>query len=205
MIDRFLKAKHWQLFTLMVGIPVVFQIVVMITIISAIHTEANPEVQMLNMFTFFPVFMILYASLLFGWFWSIALGLQKKLPDHLTMKTRNFKIWLLIPFIYIVGISIFVGGMFSTAMQNATEPNGAMVAMSTAIILPLHLASMFGIVYSMYFAAKTLKTAELQRPVKFADFAPEFFMLWFYFVGIWILQPRINKLVATLNTDDNRI
>lgn len=69
------------------------------------------------------------------------------------------------------------------------------------VIVPLHLLSMFGIFYSMYFTAKTLKTVELQREVVFNDFAGEFFLLWFNFVGVWILQPRINKLVE----DDNAI
>jgi len=48
--------------------------------------------------------------------------------------------------------------------------------------------------YCLYFNAKALKTAELQKPLTFSDFAGEFFLLWFFPIGIWILQPRINKL-----------
>jgi hypothetical protein len=29
------------------------------------------------------------------------------------------------------------------------------------------------------------------------DFAGEFFLLWFYPVGIWIVQPKINKMVES--------
>jgi hypothetical protein len=43
--------------------------------------------------------------------------------------------------------------------------------------------------------AKTIKTVELQREVNFSEFIGEFFMIWFYFIGIWILQPKINRMV----------
>ena len=48
----------------------------------------------------------------------------------------------------------------------------------------------------LYKAAKTIKTVELQKKVTFSDFAGEFFLLWFSPIGIWILQPKINKFVA---------
>jgi len=53
---------------------------------------------------------------------------------------------------------------------------------------------MFCIFYSLYFIAKELKSVELQKPVTFSDFAGEFFLLWFFPIGIWIIQPRINKI-----------
>jgi len=53
---------------------------------------------------------------------------------------------------------------------------------------------MYCIFYLMYKAAKTIKTAEVQKPVSFGDFAGEFFLLWFFPIGIWFLQPKINKL-----------
>jgi hypothetical protein len=30
--------------------------------------------------------------------------------------------------------------------------------------------------------------------VNFGDYAGEFFLTWFLFVGIWFIQPRINRL-----------
>ena len=47
----------------------------------------------------------------------------------------------------------------------------------------------------MYFVAKTLKTVELQKEVLFSDFAGEFFIVWFFPIGIWIIQPKINKII----------
>ena len=69
-------------------------------------------------------------------------------------------------------------------------------------VLVLHIVSIFGIFYSMYFAAKTLKTVELLREVSFREFASEFFMFWFFPIGIWILQPRINDIVEKQENDE---
>ena len=204
MIDKFLKAKHWQLFTLMVGIPILFQIIMMITMFSNINSETNHDpAKMFNMFKFFPIVMLLYMGVFFGWFWSIAIGLQKKVPQNIIMKTKKFKIFFFIPLFYIFCISLFIGSMFSGIMKGETSPSGEFIGVMIGIIIPLHLLSMFGIFYSMYFVAKTFKTVELQKEVSFADFTGEFFMLWFYFIGIWILQPKINKLADSKNTTAN--
>jgi hypothetical protein len=48
--------------------------------------------------------------------------------------------------------------------------------------------------YCLYFNAKVLKAVELQKPVTFSEFAGEFFLIWFFPIGIWIIQPRLNKL-----------
>lgn len=55
--------------------------------------------------------------------------------------------------------------------------------------------------YIMFFVAKTIKTVELQRQVKFGDFAGEFFLILYYPIGIWIIQPKINKMMEELSTD----
>ena len=49
--------------------------------------------------------------------------------------------------------------------------------------------------YIMYIAAKTIKTAELKREVTIGEFAVEIFFIWFFFIGVWSLQPRINKII----------
>ena len=50
--------------------------------------------------------------------------------------------------------------------------------------------------HTMYWAAKSVKTVEMRKEVTFNDFAGEFFLIWFYPIGVWILQPKVNKLWA---------
>lgn len=188
MIEKFLKAKHWQLFILILGIPVLFQVGMMIMMFSnfSVGTEPDPAM-MFNYMKFFPIMMLVFAGGLFGWFWSVAIGLQRKVPEGINMKVKKFKLFFFIPLVYIL---LFMGFFAITITRGDFSP------LIFAVIVPLHLFSMFCIFYTLYFVAKTFKTVQLQREVTFSDFGGEFFMIWFYPVGIWIMQPKINKMIA---------
>lgn len=75
-------------------------------------------------------------------------------------------------------------------ISSGGEPNLAIFA----FIAPLHLFSMFCMFYCGYFNAKALKAVETKKPVTFSDYVGEFFLIWFFPIGIWIIQPRINKI-----------
>lgn len=196
MIERFLKAKHWQLFLLTFGIPIIFQIILMGSIFSNIATNTNPDPEkMFDYMKFYPIIMVLFMAVFFGWFWSVAIGLQKKVPENVKMKVKKFKIIFFIPLVYILCFMIFIAFAMDGLVRNGGEPNAGLIGSLFAIIFPLHLFSMFCIFYTLYFVAKTFKTVEFQREVKFSDFAGEFFMIWFYPIGIWIIQPKINKMI----------
>jgi hypothetical protein len=194
--ERFLRAKHWQLFLLTFGLPLIFQIIMMGTVFSGLGNGTEPDSTiLLSLFSLFPVLMIILTGTFFGWFWSIAIGLQNKIPANVKMKTSKFKVFFFIPITYMLLISISMGTAMSGMFESGEEPNIGLVAGSMAIILPLHLFSMFCIFYCLYFVSKTFKTVELQRETTFSDFAGEFFLIWFYPIGIWIVQPKINKMV----------
>ena len=196
MIDKFLKAKHWQLFLLMFGIPVILQsIAIGFIMYNGSHGGDPDSVIMLNTLTLFPVIMLVYSGLFFGWIWSIAIGLQKRIPVSVKMKVKKFKTFFFVPLIYILLISLFAGFSVSGLFVNGNASASVIVGgIAITIVLILHLFSMFCIFYSLYFVSKTIKTAELQREVNFGDFIGEFFMLWFYPVGIWYIQSKINKM-----------
>jgi|SRR5690554_692363 len=193
----FLKAKHWQLFLLIFGIPFVFQIILMLSTIFQLFTSINPDPTVMFKFMNFIPFIILIPTLtLFGWLWSIGMGFQNKIPVNVKLKVKRFKLFFFIPFIYILIFILIFSFILLNVISMNPNPNLGLIALLFAIIFPLHLFSIFCIFYTFYFIAKTIKTVELQRDVVFADFIGEFFMLWFYPVGIWILQPKINKLTT---------
>ncbi len=198
MIDKFLNAKHWQLFTLMFGIPFALQIVIMISMFSNIDTNGNPEIStMFNIFKLFPIIMILYTGIFFGWFWSIGIGLQNYIPTDIKMKIKKFKIFFFIPLFYILFISVAIGmTYFGLTSESGNRAIGGIIGGMLTLIVPMHLFSMFCIFYLNYFVSKTIKTTELNRTVTFSDFIGEFFMIWFFPIGIWFIQPRINKIVS---------
>lgn len=199
MKNLFLKAKHWQLFFLIVGVPLLSQIYIYVRIwlvesVPASETETNGFSQVLEekfiQFEWFPLLLLCFGLLFFGWLWALAIGLQKWVPVEVKMKTMRFKVFFFIPLAYFLFMVSSMSSLFSV------DPNSFFLNLGiiVAIIVPLHLFSMFCILHTFYFAAKTLKTVELKRKVGFGDFIGEFFLLWFYFIGIWIIQPKVNRL-----------
>lgn len=203
MINQFLRAKHWQLFLLTFGIPMVLQFVMMGRVFASIGNSNPPDpTVMLDFMNYFPILMILYTVVFFCWFWSVVVGLQPKIPQECKTKLIRFKVFFFIPLIYMILISVLMVNIFSELVNNPTSPDPTQIGSIVAIIIPLHLFSIFGIFHTIYFAAKTFKTAELKRKVSFSDFIEEFFLIWFYPIGVWILQPKINKLVSNHSVPD---
>lgn len=203
MINKILNAKHWQLFFLLVGVPLGLFLTIG-AIISSIIKGGTPPLpedffKLIGIVKFFPLVMVLFASLLFSWFWSVSVGLQSEVPASVEMKTTKFRIFSIIPLLYFSGIGVFIF-IFMSKIKPQDLPQIPMEWVGVIVSI-LHILSIFGIFYSMYFAAKTLKTAELQREVAFKDFASEFFMFWFFPVGLWILQPRINEIAKRNNLE----
>jgi len=196
MIDKFLKAKHWQLFLPIFGIPMLLQLIFMGIIFIGIKSEDGPNLALLfNYIRIFPVISILFISVFFGWFWSIGVGLDKKIPEDLKLNLGRFKLFLIIPFLYYILVLLFISIAFPSMITMIGIPTGTIMS----IILPIHFFAIFCMFHSLYFVAKTIKIAELKRKVTFSDFAGEFFLLWFFPIGVWIVQPKINKMIIEEN------
>ncbi|MDR2206915.1 MAG: hypothetical protein LBE36_12260 [Flavobacteriaceae bacterium] len=174
-MNIFLKLKHWQLFVLQTVIPIVLEIIVIV--IMAVSNNFS------LMRVFFPFIMILFMGTFFGWFYAMGKNLNKKLPDTVKMSLAKFQWFLIIPIVYMIFLVVFM-----PAINKSPNP------IAFIYIIPAHLFSMFCIFYCLYFVAKSFKAVELQRPVTFSDYAGEFFLLWFYPVGVWIIQPKVNKM-----------
>lgn len=196
MLDKLLNAKHWQLFIIVVGLPIVVHSIFMATIFSQISTHNPPDpIKLFSIMPWMFVFYLISMLVLFGWFYAIVVRLDALIPAPLKINMRRFKIFFFIPLIYfalIFSVVIFV--MTNIAMLRPPLNIGPIVAL-IFLIIPLHLFSIFCIGHTFYCVGKSIKLAELQRAVKFEDFVGEFFLAWFYLVGFWILQPRLNKLV----------
>ena len=55
--------------------------------------------------------------------------------------------------------------------------------------------SLICIAYGLFVTAKTIKTAELDRNPKTREFMLEFVLIFMTPIGLWILQPRLNKII----------
>jgi len=205
MINWFLRAKHWQLFILTFGVMMAGYITIMYLFFTDMMTIAGSGQQpdpmvMFRYMKFLPVLVVFVMLVTMGWYWSVGIGFQDKLPAGVTIKTNLFKIFLIVPAVYLVVflvlMGVFVNQMFEITANNETPDSLRFPSIMAFpfIIMPLHFFSLFCYFYNMYFVAKVIKTVELQRATTFGDFVGEFFLIWFFPIGVWILQPRINSL-----------
>lgn len=177
-MDIFFKAKAWQIFLLIVVLPFGFQVLFMGYLINA--PEANAE----TVFKIMPIVMLAFMALYLLWFWSLGVGINIRVPREIRPKSSFFKFAVIYAAVYMVTFQLF---FMSVASGNSD--GGYM-----AVILPLHLFAMYCMFYGLYFIAKNLGTYEADSAVKFSSFAGSFFLLWFFPIGVWVIQPRINKL-----------
>ena len=176
----FLTLKHWQLFAITFGLPIILQI---LGIVFVLGMDKPDNIILFNYL--FPILTIVFACIYFGWFYSVGTNLHHKLPPSVKMNLTLFKTFLVFPVIYIGFICLIIFNM-----SQLGEPN----FMLFTLIFPLHLISMFCVFYCLYFVTKVIKTVERQEKVSFGDCLGDFFLIWFFFIGIWIIQPRINAL-----------
>ena len=178
MIEKILKAKHWLIFTIIIGIPFIGNPMFMHTI----GMSDNPLIGVLV----FPIIFVLSIVGVYSWVWSVAIGLQKYVPSEVKLKVNRFKVFFMIPLVYILLIVITV--LFAVFSEDFNP-------MIFLAVVPLHLFSIFCMFHNIYFVAKTLRTVELQRQIRSDNYIGELFLVWFLPIGIWFIQPRINRIV----------
>ena len=206
-----LKLKHWQLFLVLVVLPifgmVLFQLAMFAEMLE--FTAKNASSAMNHSFDGFPAtfkwFPLLFISVsvpLFSWLWSFGITMHKYIPHPRMMRLGRFKAFIIIPFAYFILLSLWMVYLFQSLenMTSTPEPLGipkeiATIILSMIIIIPLHFFSLFCIIYTLRFCAKALVSAELGREAHFGDYIGEFFLIWINFVGLWFIQPRIQAVI----------
>ena len=183
-----LRLKHWQLFLLILVIPLILNVLYTIFAVSISNLLLDFSIMLLIGGVSMAIF--------FGWLYVLGTNLHKMLPETVSMNLTKFKLFLITPLVYISFVSVLIFMLFN----DISTPNKPMSIGWFWLIIPIHLFSMFCIFYCLYFTAKVLKSVELQKSVSFGDFVTEFFLLWFYPIGIWIIQPRVNKFFEKSNT-----
>ncbi|MFT5513765.1 MAG: hypothetical protein ACI8SE_002175, partial [Bacteroidia bacterium] len=152
-----------------------------------------------NFFMWFPVIMLPMILGFAGWIWSISVGLHPKLPEGHGLNLTLFKSMLLVVLLISFFMFYIMINMFSemfTMIENQTE----MTEMPTwfgqmFMIFPLALISMGCSIYTYYHTAKTIKLVEKGNTQRKPEFIGEFFLIWFYYIGVWILQPKLNEMI----------
>ena len=169
----FLKAKHWQLFILLFG-PMFFARALRFNFIMN-GKQASPILVLL------PAALI--GALFFGWLWSVSAACSRELPKELVSSPRPMQVGLVYALFYLAISGFFFG-------SGASLPG---------YIIIMHMMAMVAMFYALGFTAKQLAKLELKKAVSFYEYSGPFFLFWFFPVGIWFIQPKVNKLLGSKN------
>ena len=168
----FLRIKHWQLFLLLVVLWIgtgAAQLAAM---------PSSPEEPIGTVFPFVAV-VELVALVFAGWLWSLGRFLQSVVPHRLKMSPTFFRISVTLPLLCIP--------LLALAFQSLNVALIGIVFIAYGIALAAE-------VYSWYFVARSLALAQYLRKVRFSDYEATLLGIWFFPVGVWFIQPKINRL-----------
>jgi hypothetical protein len=127
----------------------------------------------------------------FVWIWSMVIFLIPMIAKDERPRSKLFKICFWIPTIYIFYI---LGFMYFNFFVRKVPSFDAELELKIHIVLII--LSVLCITYGLSFAARTIKTAELKRNLKVRDYLPEVVLMILTPIGLWNIQPRINKITG---------
>ena len=191
MIEKLLRAKHWQLFVATFGTVFIGQLIIM----SFAFSSGGDPKNILSAFAFLPFILAIVLYVQMGWQYGLIFKLKDKINSPLNLPYKRIKAFFFIPIVYFVIMLFGLFFVFSNVFTPGFRPGAGFVGV-IALMVPVHFFSMFCMFHTMYFAAKTVKIVEMKKEhVTFNDFAGEFFLIWLYPIGVWSLQPKVNKLI----------
>lgn len=195
----FLRAPHWKIFLIQLSPALLIPVILLIFFASSGFDDFEPA--NLSILILIPLLIIGMVAFQLSYLWSIGNKLQPLLPEGVSMDPKYFNIALAVPLAGVVIIMMAVAVTILTADENFMEPEPFFGLSFVFIIFYMLfvLLAMFSGFYQIYFLAKLVKTLELQREVRFEEYLLECVLFWFYIVGLWIIQPKINEYVELLD------
>lgn len=194
-MNPFLKAKHWQIFVLLFGLPILIQAFWMANLFFTFQDPStNKDVffdVMIGMLPLMLGIVLLLAAFQAGWYFSVAFGLRKYTPQVARLRILPFVVSFVIPILYFIVIGQFLYQLYKTNYALPRWFDGG----AAGLLFFMHFMAMACMLYALYYTAKAYKTALLRRRVKRGEVLSEFFMIWFLFIGIWFIQPQINEII----------
>lgn len=176
LLHFFLRAKHWQMFLLLFGLCTVGQFVGAVAIVVTAPIPGELGRTALAEFWLLTV----ASNLVFlSWLWFMGSFLCSVVRAELRPGLGFFRVATIYLLVVTFAESAFI-----------VPPKPWLFG----LLFPLGLFAFVCAVYVFNFVAKALALAETGKPQVVADFARTLFLLFFFPIGVWSIQPRINRL-----------
>jgi hypothetical protein len=172
----FLRANRWEMCLLFFIVCVVAPFVVPIAMISAAPSPAGiSREQVLGN----GLLAVATEGVFLLWLWSIGSFLRSVVPPDLRPTESFFRVAIICPiFFTFAGLAL----IFS---KNSWP---------IAVTVTAGIFAFFCLLYDFSFVARTLYLAEKGEPPMMGEISGTVLQLWFFPVGAWFIQPRVNRL-----------
>lgn len=181
------RLKAWQVFILLVLPMFASQFYLVSNMPSPSSSLRPPSMEEFEaLFRQTLLMTLLMVVLLLGWLLSIGFAANRRVEQNIRLNSN-----------LAICCAIFAASYIALAQVIFPVPgSNSSGGVSVGVIVPLHMLAMFAIFYVLGFAARNIIMAERQAKVSFFDYSGPFFLMWFFPIGLWFVQPRVNRLIA---------
>src|ERR1700686_2777966 len=149
----FLRARHWQIFLLLVGVGIVSSIWLVVAAATITPENFRRITSLLAGFTCINMLFLL------AWFWAMGSFLNSIVEPALRLGIGFFRFAFIYPIFYFP-LFLVIASSHSRPIEPWWIPT----------VFALHFLGMFCLLYNLHFAAKTLVLAETRKPALFNDY-----------------------------------
>jgi len=167
----FLRAKHWQLF-----LPLMLAFLLEL---PSVFVGSFPFVSLHAAALAAGIARVLTLIVLYSWMWATGSFLYSRLPQQFRFELPLFYCGIIFPAVYL-----------SLAPTIAAADNSALAHWKLA----LKALAIFCSIYDIRCVAASLTSVRTGKSPDFIEYAGPFFQIWFFAIGLWFLQPKINRL-----------
>jgi hypothetical protein len=167
----FLRAKHWQLFI----VSVILFLVEVFVVRPHLSVAGSPALISGAETAIDVVFLL-------AWVWSAGLFLNSIVQPSLRLNLPLFYFSLILPVLLFAWLA-------PSLVPNDHSP-------LPLVKTGLRVLAFVCTIYDIGFVADLLIRAETGKPAPFIEVAGQFLLIWFFVIGVWFIQPRINRLYA---------
>lgn len=175
-VKFFLRARHWQIFLLIWGTYIAGQIVIT-GFFPGGPVEHPWRAGFLSEAVMAPAVMFLM-----GWIWSMGWFLFSISEWSLNLNIHVFRFAVVFSAIFLLGALPLVLSSTPSELE--------------FVFIPLLLFCMCCLLYTFLFVSKTLASVEKGEALTGNEHALYFLLMFCSIIGVWLIQPKINRLYA---------
>ncbi len=174
----FLKLKHWQVFLVTVIGFILFPFILLYDILHQLSVPNGTNINTISL-PFF-IYSIHYTIFIYYFLlWNLIVNLNKlaKIKNQFLLNLLFFTPLILILFI----------------LNILTKLNLPFIIFTISLFLSLFVI-LLTTGYCVYYTAKKINLIYRKKQINFSDYFLDAILLFLFPIGVWLIQPKINKI-----------